>query len=206
MPASPQSESVKQTINKEEARTELLATLSAARELGPDMDATLASRYVERLDVLFPDKTRDSARLRNEVEALIVSARGHSADADAARADDFVKRMLEQKPAQSAPLATMPQANAPYAQRGGPNPALFVPISVVSVVAFVALMIATGGHLWFLIFCLPGIFWGFGGSRRNRARRYYRRYGYWDGYGPNMPGPNPDGNHQLPPGDGPDWV
>ena len=37
-----------QTPNDEEARKELLATIAAGRDLGPEMDQTLADRYIEQ--------------------------------------------------------------------------------------------------------------------------------------------------------------
>jgi hypothetical protein len=193
MPATPQSQQTKTTINQEEARTELLATLAAARELGPDMDETLAGRYVERLDVLFPDKTRDSDRLRGEVKDLIASARGHGADADSARVQDFVARALAPRPAPPVPVRPPgPPMN------GGGRPGMYVPM-IICIAVFIALAVATHGATAWLIFLLPMIIWG---GNRNRRRMRYRRYGYWDGYGPTMPGPDP--RRQLPPGDGPE--
>lgn len=201
MTQSPQEthSQTKTVINLEEARTELQATLAAGRELGPEMDETLAARYVERLDTLFPDPTRDSTRLRSEVEALIASARGHGPDADPARAKDFVARALAPHPTAPVPVAPA----GPLARRDMAL-ANYIPM-IVAAAVFIALLIATQGQVWWLIFIFPGMFfWGRGG-RRGRQRMRARRYGYWDGYGPTMPGPS-DPNRQLPPGDHPEML
>ena len=171
---------------------ELLATLAAARELGPDMDETLAGRYVERLGALFPNPARDETRLHSDTLALIVSARTHSADADAARVKDFLARALAP---QAAP-PVMVQPPAPPATSA--NAASYIPM-LIGAAAIVAIMIGTHGQAFWLIWLLPMFFWGSRGRRRMR----YRRYGSWDGgYGPGMPPSGP--RRQLPPGDGPE--
>lgn len=190
MPQTPKSHQTMTAINEEEARTELLATLAAARELGPNMDETLASRYVEQLDALFPNPTRDQARLRSDVEALLASARSHGADADAARVKDFLARALAPQPA--PPIMAPP----PMAPMPGMRPTRILPM-LIGLAVIVAIVAAThGGALW-LLWLLPMFFWG--GRRRMR----YRRYGPWNGgYGPAMP---PYGSpRRLPPGDGPE--
>ena len=187
MSETPQSKSL---INEEEARTELLATLAAARELGPDMDGTLASRFVERLSALFPNPARDQARLRLDVEALLTSARGHSADADEARVRDFLRAALAPQP---APPILAPQPGPPSS---AVRPAEYLPMLVCAAV-IVAIVAASGGHAaWLLFWLLPMLVWSRPGRRR---RMRYRRYGYWDGSGPMMP---PTGSRrQLPPSD-----
>lgn len=196
MPQSPQTSQTQQkaVINEEEARTELLATLAAARELGPQMDDTLASRYADQFATLFPDPTRDQARLRGDVETLIVSARGHGPDADPARAKDFLARALTPKP---APPIVRPQAALPAR---GQFVAPYIP-RVVAVVAIIAIVVATRGEAaWLFFFLIPMFFWG---GRRGRRMRY-RRYGYWDGMGPGLP---PDGaQRQLPPSNDPEML
>jgi hypothetical protein len=190
MPDTPQSPQSKSLINEEEARTELLATLAAARELGPEMDGTLASRYAERLNTLFPNPARDQERLRRDVEALLTSARGHSADADDARVRDFLRATLAPQPASPA-IIQRPAPPAPAGQLAGYLPMLICAAVIIAIVA------ASGGHAaWLLFWLLPMLFWS-GRGRRRRMR--YRRYGYWDGYGPM--GPPRDPRRQLPPSD-----
>jgi len=190
MPQSPQSPETKNTINEEEARTELLATLAAARELGPDMDVTLAGRYVERLNVLFPNPMRDQARLRNDVEGLLTSARSHSADADQARVKDFLKTALAPTPA--PPVAARPPAPPAF----GSRPASYIPL-LIGAAVIVAIVLASHGSAFWLVWLLPMFLLG------GRRQRRYRRYGSWqDGYGPAMP--PADSRRQLPPGDGPE--
>jgi hypothetical protein len=198
MSQTPQSQQAKSVINEEEARTELLATLSAARELGPEMDETLASRFVERLDALFPNPARDQTRLRRDVEALLVSARSHGPDADAARVKDFLASAL-------APQPTPPvfvQQPAPPATAPG-NLAAYIP-TLIGAAVIIAIVAASGGHaFWLLFWLLPMLFWS-GRGRRRRMR--YRRYGYWDGYGPGYGPTMPPGGsrRRLPPGDDPE--
>ncbi|HEU0026484.1 MAG TPA: hypothetical protein VFQ25_05150 [Ktedonobacterales bacterium] len=191
MPETPQSPQSKSLIHEEEARTELLATLAAARELGPDMDGTLAGRYVERISTLFPDPARDQDRLRRDVEALLTSARGHSADADDARVRDFLRSTLAPQPASPA-IIQRPAPPAPTSQLADYLPMLIGAAVIIAIVA------ASGGQAyWLLFWLLPMLFWS---SRGRRRRMRYRRYGYWDGgYGPSMP---PRGSRrQLPPDD-----
>ena len=192
MPQTPQTPQMKALINEEEAHTELLATLAAARELGPDMDETLTSRYVERLGALFPNPARDETRLRSDVLALLVSARTHGSDADAARVKDFLARALA--PQAAPPVMVQPPAPpAPSA-----NFASYLPM-LIGAAAIVAIMAATHGQAFWLIWLLPMFIWG----GRGRRRRRYSRYGYWDGSArPGMPPPS--GRRQLPPGDGPE--
>lgn len=194
MPQTPQSPQVQQTkalINEEEVRTELLATIAAARELGPDMDQTLASRWVDQFATLFPNPARDKDRLRGDVETLLVTARGHGADADPARVKDFLAHALVTPPAPPAPIR-----QAQPASRG--NLAPYLPM-ILGVAVFIAVLIATQGHLWWLVFVIPGLFWGGRGSRRKR----YRRYGDWYGMGPGTP---PSNGRQLPPGNDPEML
>ncbi len=192
MPQTPQSQQTKSVINEEEARTELLATIAAARELGSGMDETLASRYVERFDALFPNPTRDQAHLRSEVESLLASARGHGADADAARVKDFLARALAPQPAMPI-MVRPPMAPAPRMRQVAYLPML------VGLAAVIAIVAATHGAAFWLLWLLPMFFWG--GRRRMR----YRRYGPWnDGFGPMMPPPT--SRRQLPPDDGPEII
>ncbi len=193
MPQTSQSQQSKTAINEEEARTELLATMAAARELGPEMDETLAIRYVERFETLFPDPLRDQARLRNDVEALLASARSHGADADAARVKDFLARARAPQP---APPVVVQRPASPTPVTGY---ARHIPM-LIGMAVIIAVIVATHGAGFWLLFLLPLIF---GGGNRRRRRMRYRRYGYWDdGYGPTMP---PNGSRrQLPPGDGPE--
>ena len=191
-PQSPSNQLTKAVINEEEARTELLATLAAARELGPEMDDTLASRFADRFSALFPDPTRDLTRLRGDVETLIVSARGHGADADPARAKDFLARALAPKP---APPAVAPQAGLPARGQYAP----YIPMILAAAVV-IAIVVASHGYAFWLLFALP---WMFFGGRRGRRMRY-RRYGPWDNMGPGLPPGS--SRRQLPPGDEPEML
>lgn len=180
-------------INEEEARTELLATLAAARELGPEMDDTLASRFADRFATLFPDPTRDLTRLRGDVETLIVSARGHGADADPARVKDFLARALASKP---APPIVRPPSEPPA--RGQFMP--YIPM-LIGLAFIVAIVVATHGEFFWPLLLIPIFIFG---GRRGRRRMRYRRYGYWDGMGPGLPPGDP--RRQLPPSNDPEML
>ncbi|HEX9035914.1 MAG TPA: hypothetical protein VF808_02895 [Ktedonobacterales bacterium] len=193
MSQKPQSPQTAAVIKEEEARTELLATLAAARELGPEMDDTLSGRFVEQFNKLFPDSARDNARLRSDVQTLLVSARGHGSDADAARVKDFLSRAMA--PQTFLPVIARP-AGPPMRGQAGQ----YIPMAVCAAI-IVGIVLASGGHAaWLLFWLLPMLFW----STRGRRRMRYRRYGYWDGYGPNLP--RTDARRQLPPDDGPEMV
>ena len=74
--------------------------------------------------------------------------------------------------------------------------------AMIGIGAIIAIAIATKGEGLWLMWLVPAMFWSM--SRGSRRRMRYRRYGYWDGYGPNMPGDPP--RRQLPPSNGPEML
>ncbi len=167
--------STTQRNDADELRKELLATIHASRELGPEMDDTLTDRFMERMSGLRPAGSYDQAGTRARLSALLQSARGSDSAGDNALAEDFIAgiqppRRDPQPYAYGAPPAPMPYgAPMPPAPSGGF--AQVAPMLIVAIV-FIAALAVSGGHLWWIIFFLPA---AFGWNRRNRyQRRLYR--------------------------------
>lgn len=159
-----------QRTNAEEARKELLATIHASRELGPEMDDTLTDRFMEQLTTLRPANSFDKAATRGKFEALLQSARGSDPQADGALADSFLANI---------PPAPLPPQ--PYAYGGMPAPMEYGPLvryrndgfaqvapMIICAIVFIAALAFSGGHLWWIIFFLPAVF---GVSRRGRYQQ-----------------------------------
>ncbi len=169
-----------QRNDSEEARKELLATIHASRELGPEMDDTLTDRFMERLSALRPAGSFDPATTRAGVRSLLQTARGTSAAEDNALVERFLADLKPPQPALPAyaPYNGMP-APAPYGPYG-PGPmtpyqsggfAAIAPMILFAAVFIVALVVSHGA-LWWLFWVIPG---AFGWSRRNRYQRQMYR-------------------------------
>lgn len=158
-----------QRTDTEEARKELLATIHASRELGPEMEDTLADRFMEKLAALRPANSFDKTATRSKLDALLQSTRDSDPAADATLADSFLMNI---PPAQLDPQ--------PYAYGGVPAPMPYGPMGparyqanqiaplVLCAAVFIAALAFSGGHLWWLIFFLPGVF---GLSRRGNYQQ-----------------------------------
>lgn len=161
-----------QRTNTEEARKELLATIHASRELGPEMEDTLADRFMEKLATLRPANSFDKTATRAKLESLLQSTRGSDPAADASLADSFLTNI--------PPAQLVPQ---PYAYGGVPAPMQYGPMGparsqavnlapmIVCAAVFIVALAVSGGHLWWIIFFLPGVF---GLSRRGRYQQQRR--------------------------------
>lgn len=162
-----------QRNNTEEARKELLATMQASRELGPEMDDTLSDRFMEQLATLRPANSFDKTATRAKLESLLQSARGSDPAADATVADSFLTNI--------PPARLDPQ---PYAYPGMPGPVEYGPMvryrspdaarlapMIICAIIFIAALAFSGGHLWWIIFFLPGVF---GLSRRSQYQQQRR--------------------------------
>jgi hypothetical protein len=144
----------------EETHADLLATLAAGRELGPEMDKALAESYIQR-----------HPELAGKQQQAVV--------------------------AQPAPQRAITPDVVGLAGMG------------IGVVAYLAVLAASGGHLWWMfwpIMAWSGWRWGWwghhGGRDQMRQARYearaerYRaraaRWGYYNGQGyPQAPEPQP---------------
>ncbi len=156
----------------EEARKELLATLQASRELGPEMDDALTDRFMERLTTLRPTGSFDQATTRSSLQTLLKTAQGSDQVGDDALAATFFAGI--QPPKASVPMYApygVQQApmgyGSPASQRGF---AQVAPLLVVGTIAIVALVLTQGHAIWFMWFLIP-MFVGWG--RRNQ-RHYHR--------------------------------
>jgi hypothetical protein len=164
-----------QRTDPEEARKELLATLQASRELGPEMDDALTDRFIEQLSALRPTGSFDQAGTRARFHSLLQSVRGSDPASDPAAAESFLAgiqppRRDPQPYAYNAPPAPMqygPMAPTPY---GGA--AQLAPMVIFAAIFIVALIVSHGA-LWWLFWVLP---MGFGWGRRNRYQRRLDRY------------------------------
>lgn len=162
----------------EEARKELVATIHASRDLGPEMDDALVDRFLERLSSLKPEGF-DQTKTRADLEALLNSARGGDPAGDEALAEGFLADVRPVAPA--APPAPYGYggypAPQPYGYGGPPAPmqrggfAQVAPLVVIGTIAVVALFVTHGGALWFMWFLIPMLI-GYG--RRSGYRRSYR--------------------------------
>lgn len=163
-----------QRTDPEEARKELLATLQASRELGPQMDDALTDRYMEQLTALRPAGSFDQAGTRARLQSLLQSARGSDPAGDTALAEDFLAsiqppRAAVQPYTYGAPPAPMPygpMAPVPYGGIGQYTP------MIIFAAIFIVALIVSKGELWWLFWVLP---MGFGWGRRNRYQRRIQR-------------------------------
>ncbi|HEX8730514.1 MAG TPA: hypothetical protein VF725_00530, partial [Ktedonobacterales bacterium] len=96
-PTTPQAR-----YNADEAKKELLATLHASRELGPEMDDILCDRFMDQLKALRPIGSYDPARARADLQALLQSARGSDPVGDDALAEGYLARLQPPLPAVTA--------------------------------------------------------------------------------------------------------
>lgn len=165
----------------DEARKELLATLNASRELGPEMDDALTDRYIERLRTLRPAGSFDPAKTHADLESLLKSARGSDPAGDDALVGSFLASI--QPPALAPAYASYaPYAPNPgYAQYGPlvrvrhPGVARIAPLLVMLAV-FVVVMALTHGHAFWFIWLLPLFLgWGRRGSHQRRLERDQQR-------------------------------
>lgn len=162
-----------QRNNSEEARKELLATMQASRELGPEMDDTLSDRFMEKLATLRPANSFDKTATRAKLESLLQSARGSDPAADAAVADSFLTNIpparLDPQP-YAYPGVPAPMEYGPMAPYRSPDAARIVPMILCALVLIVAIGV-THGALWWLIFFLPA---AFGVGRRSQYQQQRR--------------------------------
>lgn len=160
----------------DEAKKELLATLHASRDLGPEMDDALIDRFIERLGVLRPQGSFDPAKTRADLESLLNSARGSDPAGDDALITSFLAGI---QPPQAVPAPYTPYAPYPaYGQYGPPAPiqrgfGQVAPLVVMATVAIVALALTQGHAIWFMWFLIP-MFLGWGRRNSRYQRRYYR--------------------------------
>lgn len=167
-----------QRPDAEEARKELLATIHAGRELGPEMDDALTDRFMEQLTKLRPAGSFDPTSARAQFSTLLNSLRGSDPAGDSAAADGFLSSLRPARPAVPAyaPYAQPQYPNSPQfgplvRYRNGPN---ITPMMVIAIV--VAVMIFAKIDMWWLIFVLPALFgWRRSGRYRNRAYRDQQR-------------------------------
>ncbi len=160
--------------NADEAKKELLATMHASRDLGPQMDDALTDRYMEQLGKLRPADSFDPMTTRTRLHTLLNTVRGSDPAGDDAAVESFLEGI--QPPRVPMPAYGAYPPSRPYGPefgpmvryRGGPQVSPFLVMAVI----FIGAMIFSHGDLWWLIFVLPPIF---GWSRRGRYQRRYDR-------------------------------
>ncbi len=136
-----------------------------------------------------PDKSQMSEDERAELRAMIAAGRELSPEMD----DSLVDSYAEQRAAeQRAKAKAQGQSNAVVPQQpsggvvAGTHPAVAITGILATAAIFVAIMVFTGGHGWWLIFPLFGIFGGWWGNHdrhrfrdERRAQRYQMRADYY---------------------------
>lgn len=165
----------KARYDAEEASKELLATLHASRDLGPEMDETLADRYMERLGALRPAGSFDPARTRADLLALLASARGSDPAGDDALVQSFLASIQPPRPAAPAYGAYGPYPPSPAGEYGPParyNSLTRMTPLLIAAVILIASMALTQGHTVWLIFPLLFLL---NAGRRNRYQRRLER-------------------------------
>lgn len=144
---------------------------------------------------------------QNDLIAALASARELGPDMDKAVAASYLEKQKQQAAAKAQAQQAQQQAviAAPGQQR---RPMYFIgpPIGVL---IFIAILIASGGHAWWmfwLIFCFGGLgWWGWRGDAhaarmQRRMERYeWRRSRYGYGNGPYDPYGNGSAPSQRPP-------
>ncbi len=135
-----------------------------------------------------PDKPQMSDEERAELRAMIAAGRDLSPEMDESLVDSYAERRAAEKRAK-AKVQGSSNAVVPQQQSGGvmagTHPAVAITGILATVAIFVAIMVFTGGHGWWLIFPLFGIFGGWWGNHdrrrldERRAQRYQMRADYY---------------------------
>lgn len=124
-----------------------------------------------------PQMTDDE---RAELRAMIAAGRDLSPDMDESLVDSYAERRAAEKKAQAKvqgnAVVAQQQPGSPFA---GVNPAVAITGIVAMAAVFIAIMVFTGGHGWWLIFPLFAIcggWWGNNDRHRIRSARRADRY------------------------------
>jgi len=135
-----------------------------------------------------PEKSQMSDDERAELRAMIAAGRDLSPEMDESLVDSYAERRASEQRAK-AKVQGNGNAVVPQQQSGGvmagTHPAVAITGILATVAIFVAIMVFTSGHGWWLIFPLFGIFGGWWGNHdRNRldgrrAQRYQMRADYY---------------------------
>jgi len=139
-----------------------------------------------------PDKPQMSDEERAELRAMIAAGRDLSPEMDESLVDSYAERRAAEKRAKAKVQGNGNgdgNAVVPQQQSGGvmagTHPAVAITGIIATVAIFIAIMVFTSGHGWWLIFPLFGIFGGWWGNhdRRRldgrRAQRYQMRADYY---------------------------
>ena len=124
---------------------------------------------------------------RSDLKAMIAAGRELSPEMDESLVESYEQRRASEAQAkakvQGREVVAQPQSTHPLA---GINPAVAITGIVAMAAVFIVIMVASGGHAWWLIFPLFGIFGGWMGNHdrhraRNerRAQRYQARADYY---------------------------
>ena len=151
---------------------------------------------------------------RSDLKAMIAAGRELSPEMDESLVESYEQRRASEAQAkakvQGREVVAQPQSTHPLA---GINPAVAITGIVAMAAVFIVIMVASGGHAWWLIFPLFGIFGGWMGNHdRHRARNerraqryqaradyYRRRMGYPDEDDARLPESAERDEAQLPP-------
>ena len=149
---------------------------------------------------------------RADLKAMIAAGRELSPEMDESLVESYAQRRTAEQQAkakvQGNEVVAQQQGNNPLANI---NPAVAITGIVAMAAVFIVIMVASGGHAWWLIFPIFGIFGGWMGrnDRRLNARRaqryqmradYYRqRMGYSDEDDARLPRSAERDEEQLPP-------
>jgi hypothetical protein len=136
-----------------------------------------------------PDKSQMSDDERADLRAMIAAGRDLSPEMDESLVDSYAERRASE---QRAKANVQGNAVVPQQQSGGvvagPHPAVAITGIIATAAIFIAIMVFTSGHGWWLIFPLFGIFGGWWGNHdrqrlrdERRAQRFQMRADYYRG-------------------------
>ena len=142
-------------------------------------------------------KTPMSDDERADLKAMIAAGRELDPDMDESLVESYAQRRASEQQARAKVQGQSKEVVPQQQQQGGPlagvNPAVAITGIVAMAAVFIVIMVASGGHAWWLIFPLFGIFGGWMGNDSKRARNerraqryqmradyYRRRIGYSD--------------------------
>lgn len=134
-----------------------------------------------------PDTSKMSDDERADLMAMIAAGRDLSPDMDKSLVESYAERRKSEQQAKAkvqGNTSIVPQQSGGVV--AGQHPAVAIVGMVTLAAIFITIMLVTGGHGWWLIFPLFGIFggvWGNNDRRRirtqQRAERYQMRADYY---------------------------